>query len=114
MFAYIQQYVLYILGAIIVVLLVFAGVQTVRLSLTRAELKVKDAQMQILINAQQQLVQAGEELIAKTKQANKEADRERSERLTMLARWQADVPPKTCEEAVQWGAKRVEYLKEAW
>jgi membrane-bound lytic murein transglycosylase B len=109
MIAYLQQYVLYILGGVIVLLLIFGGVQTVRLKLAVATLTAAQAekakiesQMYTQNQAVKQLVEKGEE----QNQVIKEAWDKLKQKPKIVYR----DAPKDCEGAAQWAFEMIPKL----
>lgn len=116
----IQQYVWYIVGAVIVVLLVLLGVQTVRLKVAisnekaaKAEVVAKEAQLQAQLAAVRQLAQTGEELAARITDAQKQAEEERRRRDRDRTKWQGKAPQE-CVDGSKWLAEQTKELLEDW
>jgi hypothetical protein len=106
MIAYLQQYVLYILGGVIVLLLIFGGVQTVRLKLavatltaTQARLETTENQIVIQNESVKQLFIKGEEYNEAIKKAIASIKPPKIIKLPAT--------PTNCEDAAKWALDMV-------
>lgn len=119
--ASIQQYIYYILGAVIVLLLIFCSVQTVRLKVAEAQREtaiataaVKEAQLQSQLAVVRQLAANGEELTARITESQTTAAREKQKLRDELETWKKIRAPIDCEGAAEWAKQRAETLSGRW
>lgn len=121
MLAYLQQYVLYILGAVIVLLLILCGVQTVRLSMAKAEKATataisekKDAQLQSQVAVVRQLAQSGEELTAYITEVHAQAAVDKQRLRNELDNIKKQKAPLDCQGASEWAKEKAAALSGRW
>ena len=117
MIAWMQQYVLYILGAVIVALLISLGVQTVRLNMAiaaekvaKAELEKKDAQLQAQLAAVKQLAKQGEELPNRVEFYKSKAAKMAAASTIEIDKIRKEKVPIQCLEAVKWASQKASSL----
>lgn len=118
---WIQQYVRVILGAVIVLLLIFGAVQTVRLNLAvaakataLAEKAVVQAQLQTQLNNAQELQRQGEELVDRVRYNQNQAAENNKKLMKALNELEVTIVPEECEEAVKWAGKSASSLSQGW
>jgi hypothetical protein len=109
MIAYLQQYVLYILGGVIVLLLIFGGVQTVRLKLAVATSTAAQAENKALTSQMYTQNQSVKLLVSKGEEQNMKIE-EIWAKLKIKPKVIYKDAPKDCEGAAQWALDMIPKL----
>lgn len=121
MFAYIEQYLFYLLAIVIVVLGIALGVQTFRLSETKKDLimsqqetAIEKGKVATMAATMRQLATVGDELQDKYNQAQQSAqDVIRKHKATAESLAKAPVPA-ACSDALRWARDTAKGIEEGW
>ena len=121
MFAWVTQYVVYILGVVIALLLLLCGAQTVRITLLKSQLTAAVAetdkqgiQLQTQNAAITQLVQEGEAHATRVRDAELRAAKESTVNRQLLKDIADNFVPQDCDGSAIWAGRQAKKLKEMW
>jgi len=117
----VATYLIQILLGIIILLAIFAGIQTVRLRWSNKDLQiaqVKNDNLSTKIAAQNKAIQRwqeeGEMARLQAEAAQQAAAKVRADSNRRIAKLQAEQVPTDCTEAAQWAAGKAAELTKTW
>lgn len=121
MISWIQQYVVYILLAAIVVLGIADGVQTVRLKWTqkdlevsRSETKAEKARVGEMAATLRQMATIGDDLQSQYNSAQVQAQGIAQQHKRVLEELAATFPPTDCPKTVEWAMDQARKIEGGW
>jgi len=121
MLSYIQQWMIYAVGALLLGVSVFAGVQTVRLSgaqkdlvIATQETEAQRSKVTIMATTMKQMAIIGDSLQFNFNKAYQEAQKTAQTHKKIAEALAAQTVPKDCNAAVNWAVEQAEIIEKGW